>query len=743
MEMQRLRELSTIQASHNKCSKPLLVIATCCAMMFAASAQAAYDVTIAVSGSSSGGSWVANTWTPNASGSTVLASEIATRVSSGPTVISTAGAGADNGDIFVNSAVSWSANQLTLVSARNININANLNGSGTATLYLQYGFGTGAGGYYLGNAAQVNLPAGNNFSTQLNATGLVTYTVITSLGVEGDATVAPGTMTLQGMRTGLAGKYALGANIAASGTSTWNANLGFTPVGDSVSNFTGTFDGLGHTISGLTIARGNYTGLFGVNGGTIRNVGLLNSSVAGWGEVGALVGQSSGAISNSYADGGSVTGGGTSVGGLVGGNIAASSVSNSYATVSVSGNSAVGGLAGAGGDISNSYATGAVAGTSSVGGLVGHSVGDISNSYATGPVTGTSSVGGLVGHSGGNIISNSYATGAVTGTSYVGGLVGDNYSGTAINSYWDSATTGRASTGGCSNIPFMCGTATSLTDITAAPYAQASYAGLNFSTIWSIYAGHTYPLLKSFLTPLTVTANAASKAYDGLAYSGGNGVSYSVTPNANLLGTVSYGGTSQGAINVGSYTIIPSGYWSNQQGYDIIAYVNGTLSILPVSYTGTIATGGSATATVSGGGAGCGFTATQFVPVVNPPAGVTFPYGLFNFTLSGCTPGSTVALNITYPGAVPAGTQYWKYGPTPDNHTSHWYIIPATIAGNTMTFSITDGGLGDDDYTANGTIVDAGGPGLVTPIPTLSEWGMILLAGMLGVFGVAGLRWRE
>ena len=35
---------------------------------------------------------------------------------------------------------------------------------------------------------------------------------------------------------------------------------------------------------------------------------------------------------------------------------------------------------------------------------------------------------------------------------------------------------------------------------------------------------------------------------------------------------------------------------------------------------------------------------------------------------------------------------------------------PATFAGNTVNLSITDGGLGDDDLTANGTIVDAGGP---------------------------------
>jgi hypothetical protein len=389
--------------------------------------------------------------------------------------------------------------------------------------------------------------------------------------------------------------------------------------------------------------------------------------------------------------------------------------------------------------ISNSYVTGAVSGSADdIGGLVGDisNSGSVSNSYATGSVHGVSDVGGLVGNHLSGSVSNSYATGAVTGTAALGGLVGLAGGSTTSNSYWDKTTTGQLTSAAGTGV-----------NTTALMQTQSTFTGFDFTTtpVWRIYAGHTYPLLESFLTPLTVTANAASKAYDGLAYSGGNGVSYSVTPNANLLGTVSYGGTSQGAINVGSYTITPSGYWSNQQGYDIIAYANGTLSILPVSYTGTTATGGSATATVSGGGAGCGFTAMEFVPVVNPPAGVTFPYGLFNFTLSGCTPGSTVTLNITYPSAIPAGTQYWKYGSTPDNSAQHWYTIPSTISGNTITFTITDGEVGDDDWVQgyNGTIVDAGGPGQALPLPSLSEWGVILLTGLLGVFGVAGMRRRD
>jgi hypothetical protein len=71
--------------------------------------------------------------------------------------------------------------------------------------------------------------------------------------------------------------------------------------------------------------------------------------------------------------------------------------------------------------------------------------------------------------------------------------------------------------------------------------------------------------------------------------------------------------------------------------------------------------------------------------------------------------------------------------------TLHWYVLPATIAGVTATFTITDGGLGDDDLTANGTIVDQGGPGVGIggeAVPTLSQWMLILLALLVGASGV-------
>jgi filamentous hemagglutinin family protein len=371
-----------------------------------------------------------------------------------------AGNSAGNGDIFVNDVITWAANNLTLSAYRNINIDSNLNGSGTAQLAFEYGQGALAAGNtsdYVVQAA-VNLPAGNNFSTRLGSDGAVTnYTVITDLGVVNDTT----TTSLQGIQNNLTGNYALGSNIDATPAQNWASatGTGFEPIGTNYdSNFTGQFHGLGHTISNLTINSARTllgsVGLFGWSGGLLRDVGLINTSVAssvsymGMGALGtgALVGNNFGTINNAYATG-SVTGN-YGVGGLVGSNHG--TINNASVTGSVSGSIEVGGLAGSSyGIINNVHSTGNVSGTSAVGGLVGSSYGTISNVHATGNVSGSGSVGGLVGYNSGlgNTISNAYATGSVSGFNSVGGLVGSNSS-TINNAYAMGDVSGSDSVGG-------------------------------------------------------------------------------------------------------------------------------------------------------------------------------------------------------------------------------------------------------------------------------------------------------
>jgi YVTN family beta-propeller protein len=174
------------------------------------------------------------------------------------------------------------------------------------------------------------------------------------------------------------------------------------------------------------------------------------------------------------------------------------------------------------------------------------------------------------------------------------------------------------------------------------------------------------------------------------------------------------------------------------------AVANGT------SFTGPTATGtGNATATFACAGANCVYVKAAWIakpgkPGSPPPLpGITFPQGLFDFAVAGDSAGFTAAFTLTFPQALPPGTIYYKYGPTAANTTPHWYALPAVINGNTITFSITDGGLGDDDLTANGAITDPGGPGVPvqgsSPVPTLRPSGLLALIGLLA--SIAAFVW--
>ncbi len=537
---------------------------------------------------------------------------------------SSSGGAGTAGDINVNDVVNWSTNLLTLKAQHNININAAMTATGTASLSLQYGLGAIAlnntSNLITGANGMVNLPTGTtNFTTLQGSDGVQkTYTVITSLGAAGSTTAND----LQGINGNLAGNYVLGANIAAAATSTWNSGAGFTPIGGATplllplkplppgtplapsSPFSGIFDGLGHTISNLSINMPiQDAGLFGNTSGTIRNVGMTGGNIACYlGIVGELAGNNTGTISNSYAAG-SVSGS-NNAGGLVGTNHGM--VDNSYATGMVNdpGNN-IGGLAGANyGTINNSYASGSVVGTSYVGGLAGYDyLGTISNSYAKASVNRTSIGGGQVACNTGGPISNAYATGSVTGTNYVGGLAGYNQGNTISNSYWKTTATTTGIGGG---------TSTGATGLTSAQMQrQTNFSTWNFThgtSTWTIYEGLSNPLLTSFLTPLTVTANGGSTTtYNGLMQTLGNGVTYSAIPNSNLLGTLNYTG---GGINVGSYAITPTGLYSNQQGY-LISYVSATLTIGKANAT---VTGNSGSVTYNGLSQSInGFTATGLV----------------------------------------------------------------------------------------------------------------------------------
>lgn len=184
-----------------------------------------------------------------------------------------------------------------------------------------------------------------------------------------------------------------------------------------------------------------------------------------------------------------------------------------------------------------------------------------------------------------------------------------------------------------------------------------------------------------------------------------------------------------------------------------------TGSAISTSYTGPSATGsGMIVAGFTGGGGACTFSSARFlaappgsgpVPSTLPAPGVAFPHGMFAFATSGCAPGATLTFTLVYPQSLPPGTVYWKFGPTKDDTTPHWYQLPATIAGRTATFSIADGGLGDDDLDgSNGIIIDQGGPGAIAggdaaSIPALDEAGRTIFFLLVALLGFDVLRRRR
>ncbi|WP_455944439.1 fimbrillin family protein [Leyella stercorea] len=202
---------------------------------------------------------------------------------------------------------------------------------------------------------------------------------------------------------------------------------GWTPIGTSFDNsYKGTFDGGGHTITGLTVTTNDqFVGLFGYlnRAGTVKNVvmeGIQITSNHMFGCTGGVVGYSWGTIENCSVSG------------------------------SVSGTNCVGGVVGSqkAGSIIGCSSSVIVKGTRYVGGVAGEKQGTMTACYATGNVTleidprKNIAGGSLVGFNGGSrgllacyATGNVTSTGSSTGEVLIGGLVGGNYT-TVTACYW-------------------------------------------------------------------------------------------------------------------------------------------------------------------------------------------------------------------------------------------------------------------------------------------------------------------
>lgn len=338
--------------------------------------------------------------------------------------------GPDAMDIRFGRPLTWaSENSLTLDAYRTIHIGRPLVDSGPAPLALITNDGGTGGTLSFGRHGQISFLGTAN------------------------------SLTIDGNRYRLARNIAeLAANIAAHPRGFHALANDYDAAADKSysrvpipTEFKGTFEGLGNTISHISIydTEDTNVGLFAVvlGPGTLRNARVRDVNYLIENPfnqvIGGLVGYNAGTVIQCSATGQLRSDFRVTAGGLVG--LSYGTVQKSFADV---------------------YVSGAV--NAEVGGLIGNAHGIVTDDYATGRVIAgdSASVGGLVGYFIGKTMARTYATGHVSGgqNAQVGGLVGANVDwasgGKIVKSYWDTTTSGTANGAGSGDASGITGTST-------------------------------------------------------------------------------------------------------------------------------------------------------------------------------------------------------------------------------------------------------------------------------------------
>jgi filamentous hemagglutinin family protein len=542
------------------------------------------------------------------------------------TITTSTAVGAGVGDIKLTLPVTWTANTtLNLIATHNVVLNDTAQSANGGKLLLRADSGGKGTGVVSLNGSAAPLMQGGQVDIYYDPANYAAPTDFTPF-VAGTSTawmLVNDLAHLQAMKTNLAGNYALGKNINASASAAMNGGTGFSPVGNVATPYSGQFDGQGNVISGLKInlIGSQDVGLFGVTSGRVANVGLEGVSIAGLTNVGAVAGTNLGTITRSYSTGAvsipvSDPANGFA-GGLVGNN--AGALDKSWSSASVSGDASnIGGLVGINdhGNITESYSSGsATARGSNAGGIAGVNTvgGRISNSYSASAVDANSVAGGIAGTNEG-LISFTYSSGPTSALSVAGGLVGNN-KGVVGGSYSSGTTSGIFSVGLLAGV--NTGTIPSDSDGrlgAAAAMQQSSYRVWDFANFWRQYDGSTLPLLRAFLTPLTLTVGASSKTYDGTPWSGQLNLNYSdpvaaTSPSLHIGQPVASALPTDAGTYAINYKLAP--FSDQRNGYDITVVQPGlqlaTLTIDPkmIGITGMTAVDraydGTVNATVNGG----------------------------------------------------------------------------------------------------------------------------------------------
>lgn len=381
--------------------------------------------------------------TPTATNAVLNVTDLENLLAASNIEITTTGSGVQAGNIELDTPLTWSnSNMLSLDAYQSILIDQPATVSGAGGLSIATNDG-GTGGYFgFGQNGQVIF---SNLFSPLTINGAA-YSLAGNIAtLAGDISANP------------AGNYALANSYDAKEDGTYQNSA-------IPTEYSGSFEGLGNTISNLSLKGtgdiNSPVGLFaelgsGNNlGGNIENISLINVDVKGNGfDAGGLVGVSGGMISGAFVSGSveSESRGGTYLGLLVGVSVGPVTRSGVVGKVSTNREGGVGGLCSACSAV-QSYADVQVSAgkNSRVGGLTAGSDGALIACYAIGGVHGGvgSDVGGLVGeNTQASTISQSYSTAYAKLSvglphGYRGGLIGlDNSpAGNNTSDYWDLDT---------------------------------------------------------------------------------------------------------------------------------------------------------------------------------------------------------------------------------------------------------------------------------------------------------------
>jgi len=269
---------------------------------------------------------------------------------------------------------------------------------------------------------------------------------------------------LQSIANNLDGDYIIIKDINCSSSRDWNDGVGFIPIGNWTTPFTGTLEGNTNEVFDLYIGSGRKnTGFFAyMKGAEITNLNLNVDEVFSEGKI---LGGLSGEIEDSYIENvhifGSVIGDRKEIGGIAGTTVNTTIIRSSF--------------------------TGEVVGNrKSVGGFIGVAIDTvIENSYATGNITGDRDyTGGLVGELIDSQVVNSYAIMEIFTTGNAGGLIGNSDNSIVNDSYWDLEVSNLGiSAGGEFKTSFDM-------------KLQTTFSNWDFGTIWNINDGVSNPVLR-------------------------------------------------------------------------------------------------------------------------------------------------------------------------------------------------------------------------------------------------------